>query len=57
MKSYMDVEDLEVYRKLCQLHIDICDSEPHVALRGEVRNRLANSPIFQQLPSTTRGEK
>ena len=24
-KSYMDVEDLEVYRKLCQLHIDVCD--------------------------------
>ncbi len=25
-KSYMDVEDLEVYRKLCQLHIDVCHS-------------------------------
>ena len=25
MKSYMDVEDLEVYKKLCRLHIDICD--------------------------------
>jgi hypothetical protein len=25
MKSYMDVEDLEVYQKLCRLHIDICD--------------------------------
>jgi four helix bundle protein len=25
MKSYMDVEDLEVYQKLCRLHIEVCD--------------------------------
>ena len=25
MKGYMDVEDLEVYQKLCRLHIEICD--------------------------------
>ncbi|MBW1784457.1 MAG: four helix bundle protein [Deltaproteobacteria bacterium] len=24
-KSYMDVEDLDVYQKLCHLHIDVCD--------------------------------
>ena len=24
-KNYLDVEDLEVYRKLCQLHIEVCD--------------------------------
>ena len=24
-KKYMDVEDLEVYRKLCLLHIEVCD--------------------------------
>ena len=24
-KTYMDVEDLEVYKKLCVLHIDVCD--------------------------------
>ena len=24
-KNYMDVEDLEVYKKLCQLHIEVCD--------------------------------
>ena len=24
-KTYMDVEDLEVYQKLCTLHIDVCD--------------------------------
>ena len=25
MKGYLEVEDLEVYQKLCQLHIEICD--------------------------------
>ena len=25
MKKYMDVEDLEVYKKLCRLHINVCD--------------------------------
>ena len=24
-RTYMDVEDLDVYRRLCQLHIDVCD--------------------------------
>jgi four helix bundle protein len=24
-KKYLDVEDLEVYNRLCQLHIDVCD--------------------------------
>jgi len=24
-KNYLDVEDLEVYKRLCQLHIDVCD--------------------------------
>ncbi len=24
-KSYIAVEDLEVYRKLCQLHLEVCD--------------------------------
>ena len=24
-RSYLDVDDLEVYRMLCQLHIDVCD--------------------------------
>ena len=23
--NYMDVEDLEVYKKLCRLHIEVCD--------------------------------
>lgn len=24
-RTYLDVEDLDVYRRLCQLHIDVCD--------------------------------
>ena len=24
-RNFMDVEDLEVYKKLCRLHIDVCD--------------------------------
>ena len=24
-KTYMDVEDLQVYQKLCKLHIEVCD--------------------------------
>lgn len=24
MASFLDVEDLEVYRRLCRLHIDVC---------------------------------
>ena len=24
-QNYLDVEDLEVYKKLCRLHIEVCD--------------------------------
>ena len=24
-RTYLDIEDLEVYRKLCELHIEVCD--------------------------------
>ncbi len=24
-RTYMDVEDLDVYQKLCKLHIELCD--------------------------------
>ncbi len=24
-KNFLDVEDLEVYKKLCRLHIEVCD--------------------------------
>ena len=33
-KNYMDVEDLEVYKKLCQLHIEVCDLT-HTWSQGE----------------------
>ena len=27
-KNFLDVEDLEVYKKLCLLHIEVCDLTP-----------------------------
>jgi 23S rRNA-intervening sequence protein len=50
MKAYMDVEDLEVYRKLCRLHIEVCDlshgwpSEEKYEIGSQVRVR----PIARQ---------
>jgi four helix bundle protein len=50
MKSYMDVEDLEVYRKLCRLHIEICDlshtwtSEEKYELGSQIRRASNSSP-------------
>ena len=49
-KTYMDVEDLEVYNKLCQLHIEVCDlthSWPHeekYELGSQVRRSSNSSP-------------
>ncbi len=49
-KSYMDVEDLEVYRRLCQLHIEVCDlthSWPHeekYELGSQARRSSNSSP-------------
>jgi hypothetical protein len=34
-KSYMAVEDLDVYRKLCQLHLEVCDLTPLLGLWGD----------------------
>ena len=51
-KTYMDVEDLEVYRKLCKLHIDVCDlthqwpAEEKYELGSQVR-RSSNSAAAQ----------
>ncbi len=51
-RTYMDVEDLEVYRKLCALHIDVCDlthTWPHeekYELGSQVR-RSSNSSAAQ----------
>ena len=46
----MDVEDLEVYQKLCQLHIEICDlshtwpSEEKYELGSQIRRASNSSP-------------
>ena len=43
--NYMNVEDLDVYNKLCRLHIDVCDlthkwpSEEKYELGSQVMNR------------------
>jgi len=49
-RSYLDVEDLDVYRRLCQLHIDVCDlthtwpSEERYELGSQVRRSSNSSP-------------
>ena len=49
-KNYMDVEDLEVYKKLCQLHIEVCDlthtwpQEEKYELGGQARRSSNSSP-------------
>jgi hypothetical protein len=53
-KSYLDVEDLEVYRMLCQLHIEVCDlthhwlSEEKYELGSQVRLSLFYPKSFFQ---------
>jgi four helix bundle protein len=50
MKSYMDVEDLEVYQKLCRLHIEVCDlshawpPEERYEIGSQVRRSSNSSP-------------
>ena len=50
MKSYLDVEDLEVYQRLCQLHIEVCDlthgwpQEERYELGSQVRRSSNSSP-------------
>ena len=50
MKSYLDVEDLEVYRKLCRLHIEICDLshgwpvEEKYEIGSQIRRSSNSSP-------------
>ncbi len=51
-KTYLDVEDLEVYRKLCRLHLDVCDQshgwppEERYELGSQAR-RSSNSAAAQ----------
>ena len=49
-KSYMDVEDLDVYQRLCKLHIEVCDlshdwpQEERYELGSQVRRSSNSSP-------------
>jgi four helix bundle protein len=49
-KTYMAVGDLEVYRKLCQLHLEVCDlthqwpPEERYELGGQARRSSNSSP-------------
>lgn len=50
MKSYLDVEDLEVYQKLCRLHLEVCDlshtwpPEERYEIGSQVRGSSNSSP-------------
>ncbi len=49
-KNYMDVEDLDVYQKLCRLHIEVCDltykwpQEEKYELGSQARRSSNSSP-------------
>lgn len=49
-KTYMEVEDLEVYQRLCRLHIEVCDrshewpQEERYELGSQVRRSSNSSP-------------
>ena len=49
-KTYMEVEDMEVYQKLCKLHIEVCDlshewpQEERYELGSQVRRSSNSSP-------------
>jgi four helix bundle protein len=50
LKTYMDVEDLEVYKRLCRLHIEVCDlthdwpPEERYELGSQVRRSSNSAP-------------
>ena len=50
MSSYMDVEDLQVYQKLCRLHIEICNlshtwpAEEKYEIGSQIRRSSNSSP-------------
>ena len=49
-RTYLDVEDLDVYRKLCRLHIEVCDlshnwpAEEKYELGSQIRRSSNSSP-------------
>ena len=50
MHAYMRVEDLQVYQRLCRLHIEVCEltrrwpAEERYELGGQVRRSSNSSP-------------
>jgi len=50
VNKFMDVEDLEVYKKLCRLHIEVCDlthkwpQEEKYELGSQVRRSSNSAP-------------
>ena len=50
VRNYLDVEDLDVYKKLCRLHIDVCDltrewpREEKYELGSQVRRSSNSAP-------------
>ena len=50
MKKFMEIEDLEVYQRLCRLHIEICDlshgwpGEERYELGSQVRRSSNSAP-------------
>lgn len=50
MKNYMEVDDLDIYHKLCQLHIEVCDlshgwpTENRYELGSQVRRSSNSAP-------------
>ena len=56
-RTYMDVEDLDVYQRLCQLHIAVCElshawpSEEKYELGSQARRSSNNAPA-QLTPET-----
>ena len=49
-KNYLEVEDLEVYKKLCRLHIEVCDlthtwpQEKNYGLGSQARRSSNSAP-------------
>ena len=48
MKSYMDVEDLEVYQKLCRLPSDLLEIRVRPSERIRIGSRFAALPTAPQ---------
>lgn len=50
-KTYMDVEDLAVYQRLCKLHIEVCDLSHDWPQEERYAPRITSAPLIKQLSS------